>query len=249
MLFLTSPHHAHVWVMTGLLVWQGVIYASAPVSSFWGHRSEMRMLRPEYMASSRTTGLRFSSMITDRPVSWAIGVLALVGVLVFVLAVTLAPEQERIFRTNPEQASFVPSAAMQTPTETQVKAVLYLEEEAALKGSVEDALRLWDPGGVVRDARSTVGDPTDDRLWVGIDAVRRRYVEEFSRHRYLSLRHADASVVIEGDRAVVVNDLHAVLRTPSGIQEVSLTRGDRWTLVRGAKGWRIRELIVNRSPR
>jgi hypothetical protein len=74
-------------------------------------------------------------------------------------------------------------------------------------------------------------------------------MEEFASHRYLSLSHDDASVVIDDHDAVVVNDLHAVLRTPSGVQRVYLSKGDRWTLVRGAQGWRIKELIVNRAPR
>jgi hypothetical protein len=56
-------------------------------------------------------------------------------------------------------------------------------------------------------------------------------------------------VIIEGDRAVIVNDLQAVIRTPNGIQRVYLSRGDRWTLTRGDKGWRISELVVNRAPR
>jgi cellulose synthase/poly-beta-1,6-N-acetylglucosamine synthase-like glycosyltransferase len=249
LLFVNSPRSAYVWVMTGLLAWQTVIYACAPLSSAWGHRSESRLLHPEYLASSRTTGQRFSSMVTDRRVVAGVAGLALLGVLIFYLAVTLAPEQEHIFRTNPEEASLVPAAAMRTPPETQVKAALYMEKEAALEGSVEKALRLWDSSGVIRDARNTAGDPSDDVVWVGFDAVRRRYAQEFARHRYLSLRHSDASVVIEGDSAVVVNDLNAVLQTPSGIQNVYLTRGDRWTLVRRAKGWKIRELILNRSPR
>ena len=49
--------------------------------------------------------------------------------------------------------------------------------------------------------------------------------------------------------AVVVNDLYAVIQTSSGIQRVYLSRGDRWTLTRGEKGWRISELVVNRAPR
>jgi hypothetical protein len=249
LLFADSPHSPHVWVMTGLLAWQGLIYSSALVSSYWGRQSEMRVLHPQYLASSRTTGLRFSSMGTDRRVAWSVGGLALLVALTFFLAISLAPEQERIFRTNPEQASFIPAAAMQTPAETQVKAALYLEKDAALRGNVQDALRLWDSSGVVRDARNTPTTSTDDSVWVGLDAVRRRYTQEFAQHRYLSLRHADASVVIEGDSAVVVNDLYATLQTPSGIQSVFLSHGDRWTLVRGEKGWRIRELILNRSPR
>ena len=101
----------------------------------------------------------------------------------------------------------------------------------------------------MRDANYTKDDPSDDTVWVGLDGVRRRYVEEFARHHYLSLAHTDASVIIEGDRAVVVNDLSAVIETATGIQRVYLSRGDRWTFIRGAKGWRISELIVNRAPR
>jgi cellulose synthase/poly-beta-1,6-N-acetylglucosamine synthase-like glycosyltransferase len=248
-LFANSPRSPHVWVMTGLLMWQSLIYASAPVSSLWGHRSEARLLHPEYLTSSRTTGERFSSMIQSRRIAWGVGGLVLVGALIFYLAVSLAPEQERIYQTNPGGASFIPAAAMQTSSETKVKAVLYFEKEAALAGRVDDALSLWEPDGVVRDANYTVSDPSDDIVWAGLDAVRRRYMEEFASHRYLSLSHDDASVVIDDHDAVVVNDLHAVLRTPSGVQRVYLSKGDRWTLVRGAQGWRIKELIVNRAPR
>jgi ketosteroid isomerase-like protein len=201
------------------------------------------------MTSSRTTGLRFSSMVSDRRVSWSIAGLAVLAGLIFFLAVKLAPEQERIFRTNPEEASLLPAGAMETSPETQVKAAIFMEKEAALEGDVEKALRLWDPNGVVRDARNTQSDASDDSVWAGIEQVRRRYQQEFARHHYLSLHHADASVVIEGDSAVVINDLDAVLQTPSGTQRVLLARGDRWTLVRGANGWRIRELVLNRSPR
>ncbi|HEV8121395.1 MAG TPA: glycosyltransferase [Candidatus Polarisedimenticolia bacterium] len=245
----TTPRAPHVWVMAGLLLWQSLIYVSAPISSFWGHQSELRVMHPEYLSSPRTTGQRFSSMITDRRIAWGLAGLVVLGALVFYLAVTLAPEEERIFRTNPERLAFIPEPLMHPPPETLIKAVQYFEKEAALKGNVEGALALWDPHGVVRDENYTPSDPTDDKVWVGLDGVRRRYTEEFAARRYLSLAHTDASVIIEGDRAVIVNDLQAVIRTPNGIQRVYLSRGDRWTLTRGDKGWRISELVVNRAPR
>jgi cellulose synthase/poly-beta-1,6-N-acetylglucosamine synthase-like glycosyltransferase len=238
-----------VWVMSGLLLWQSLIYLSAPISSFWGHRSELRVAHPEYLNASRTTGLRFSSMITDRRISAALAAAGLAAVLVFFLAIRLAPEMEQVFRTNPRHVPLVPASLMPTPPETQIKALLFLEKEAAIRGDVREALALWDSGGVIRDAGYTPADTSDDRVWVGLDAIRRRYADEFDRHRYLSLAHSDASVFIENDRAVVVNDLHAVIATPSGVQRVFLTRSDRWTFVRGEQGWRIRELIVNRAPR
>jgi cellulose synthase/poly-beta-1,6-N-acetylglucosamine synthase-like glycosyltransferase len=249
LLLATSPPAPHVGVMAGLLLWQSLIYLSAGVSSFWGRRSEMRVLHPGYLISPRTTGQRFSSMITDRRVAWGVTGIVALGALVFYLAASLAPEEERIFRTNPEHMAFIPATAMNPQPEALIKAVQYFEREAALDGNVEAALALWDPQGVVRDENYTPSDPTDDRVWVGLDGVRRRYAEEFAKRRYLSLEHIEASVLIEGDRAVIVNDLRARIRTPAGIQRVYLSRGDRWTFTRGDKGWRITELIVNRAPR
>ncbi len=244
-----TPRAPHVWVMAGLLLWQSLIYLSAPVSSLWGHRSELRALHPGYLTSTRTTGQRFSSMITDRRGAWSVVGIVALGALVFYIAVSVAPEEERIFSTNPERLAFIPQALMQAPPETLIKAVQFFEQEAALGGNVDAALALWDPQGVVRDENYTPSDPTDDRVWRGPDGVRQRYTEEFAKRRYLSLAHTDASVIIEGDRAVVVNDLKAVIETPNGIQTVFLSRGDRWTLTRGEKGWRISELVVNRAPR
>jgi ketosteroid isomerase-like protein len=110
-------------------------------------------------------------------------------------------------------------------------------------------MRLWGENGVIRDANYTVGDERDDRVWTGVEEIRKRYVQEFSQRRYLSLAHTDASVFIEGDRATVVNDLRAEIQTDTGIQTVFLSRGDRWTFTKQRDGWRITELIVNRAPR
>ncbi len=57
-------------VMIGLLLWQGLIYAAAPVGSLWSYRSEARGVRSAYAtASLRTAGLRASSMIVGRSVA------------------------------------------------------------------------------------------------------------------------------------------------------------------------------------
>jgi len=239
----------HVWLMVGLLFWQFLIYASAPLVSIWGHRSEMASLHPQYAASSRTTGQRISDMVTDRS-----GVLRLAGalcaaVVLFSVAVRLAPDEERVFRTNPTRIPFLPAAMMATDPGTQVKATLYMEEQAALRGSAEAALALWEPDGVIRDANYTPADSSDDRIWSGREGILERYVKEFARHRYLSLAHTSASVVIEKDRAVVVNDLRAELATSDGVQFVFLAKGDRWVFHRTPDGWKIAELTVNRAPR
>jgi len=135
------------------------------------------------------------------------------------------------------------------PAPEQVKATIYLEKEAALAGNVDKAVTLWSPNGSVRDANNTADDTSDDHVWAGAGAVRRRYEQEFAHHKYLDLRHVDASVVISGDTATVVNDLYATIETPSGLQHVFLSKGDRWRLVREQEGWRILDLEVNRAPR
>jgi cellulose synthase/poly-beta-1,6-N-acetylglucosamine synthase-like glycosyltransferase len=245
----STPRAPHVWVMSGLLLWQSLIYSSAPISSVWGHRSELRSLHPQYLESTRTTGQRFSSMITARRGALGVAALAVLGALVFYLAVLFAPEEERVFSTNPDRLAFIPESVMNSQPEQLIRTVQYFEKRAALEGNVEAALALWDPGGIVRDENYTPSDPTDDRVWTGLEGVRQRYNEEFAVHHYLSLAHIDASVFIEGDRAVVVNDLQAEIETPTGIQKVYLSRGDRWTFARGRTGWRITELVVNRAPR
>ncbi|MEO5658029.1 MAG: glycosyltransferase family 2 protein, partial [Nitrospiria bacterium] len=237
-------------VMGGLLLWQALIYTAALVSSLWSYRSETGGAHSAYAAaSSRTTGLRFSAMIPEQPVMRAVFGAAVGVFAFFYLSVTLAPEQELLFRANPLHMPLVGRALITAPPATQVKAVLFLEEQSALTADVDRAVGLWDADGVIRDANYTVGDEGDDRIWVGAERIRQRYVDEFSQRRYVSLAHTDASAFIEGDRAIVVNDLRAAIQTATGLQTVFLSRGDRWTFTKGQDGWRITELVVNRAPR
>jgi cellulose synthase/poly-beta-1,6-N-acetylglucosamine synthase-like glycosyltransferase len=248
-LFVGGSLSRHIWVVVGLLGWQGFLYAAAPLASVLGLRSETRALHPQYFESWRNTGQRSSSMVSARGGAWALAGLTGLVLLAYVLAVRLAPEAELAYRTRPLAAGLVPLEVPAPAASSAVRAALYFEKEAAMSGDVEGAVRLWSPDGVVRDANYTLGDSSDDTLWIGLGDIRRRYMQEFARHQYLELRHSDASVFIEGDTAVVVNDLHAKLRTPTGVQDVFLSRGDRWKFVLGPDGWRITELVMNRAPR
>ncbi len=243
------PGSPHVWMMSGLLVWQSVVFGSALLVSLWSRRSELAAAEPARSAAWRTTGLSRGVMIGDRRLGRLVMGLGAFAAIFFVFAVRMAPDPERIFRTNPYRVPLVPAAMMATPDKTQIQAVLFLEAEAALAGSVEEAVRLWDPQGTIRDERSTPWDPADDRVWAGLDGIRQRYVEEFKEHRYLALSHDNESVIIEGDRATVIDDLHAQIRARDGMQQVYLSRSDRWTLARGPGGWRITSLTLNRTPR
>jgi hypothetical protein len=249
LLALELPESPQAWVMTGLLVWQAVVYGSAVVVSAWSRASELKALRPGYATSWRTRGQRLASMVTGRRAAATLALAAVLVLVLFTVAVRFAPERERAYRTAHGRAALVPAAMMETSPEAEVRATLYFEKRAALSGDVAAALRLWEPDGVIRDANFTPDDAADDRVWAGADQLRRRYADEFARHRYLSLSHTDASVLIEGGRAVVVNDLVAEIETPTGRQRVFLARSDRWTLERSLNEWRIRELVVNRAPR
>jgi cellulose synthase/poly-beta-1,6-N-acetylglucosamine synthase-like glycosyltransferase len=248
-LSLRLPQASYAWLMVGLLVWQGVIYSSAIRASVWSHASESRLIHPEYLGSSRTTGRRFSLMVTDRRAArWLLGAGA-AAALIFFLAVWFAPEEEKAYRTSPHAHSLLADELFREPVEAQVKSVIYREGRAALHGDVDAEIELWDPAGVIHDVNYTPDDPTDDRWWVGLDAIRARYRDEFAQRRYLKLAHTDASVLVEGDRATVVNDLRAELSTANGIQRVYLSKGDRWTFRKGDEGWKISELVLNRAPR
>jgi cellulose synthase/poly-beta-1,6-N-acetylglucosamine synthase-like glycosyltransferase len=249
LLCLRLPYAKYGWLMVGLLLWQGIIYSSAFRATAWSVASEARLVHPEYLEASRTTGRRSTSMITERrPLRWILTASAATALL-FLLAIKLAPEEERAFRANPNQTPMIGGELTQASPEAQVKSIVYLEGKAALDADTAAALRLWDRAGVIRDAHYTLADSTDDRVWRGHDAIRERYRDEFGQRRYLELSHSDASVIIEGNTATLVNDLRAKILTPNGVQSVFLSKGDRWELKREDGTWRITQLVVNRTPR
>jgi cellulose synthase/poly-beta-1,6-N-acetylglucosamine synthase-like glycosyltransferase len=249
LLCLRLPYARYGWLMVGLLLWQAIIYSSAFRATTWSVASAARLVHPEYLEGSRTTGRRTTSMVTERrPLRWILTASAATAVL-FVLAVKLAPEEERAFRANPHQTPVIGGELTKSSPEGQVKSIVYLEGKAALDADIDAALRLWDPGGVIRDAHYTLADSSDDRVWRGQEAIRERYRKEFGQRRYLELSHSDASVIIEGNTATLVNDLRANILTPNGIQSVFLSKGDRWVLRREDGTWRIMDLVVNRTPR
>ncbi|MGE5175811.1 MAG: glycosyltransferase [Hyphomicrobiales bacterium] len=243
------PYARYVWLMVGLLVWQGIIYSSALRASVWSVASEAKLAHPDYLRGSRTTGRRFSSMVSDRRVIRGILVAAGLAALLYTAGVWFAPEEERMWRGHPESNRVIGRELTTPPDEARVKTLLYLEGQAALHGDVDGAVRLWSADGVIRDENYTPADTTDDRVWDGREAIRARYRSEFRQRKYLRLRHSDASVFIEGDRATVVNDLRAEMLTARGIQTVDLSRSDRWTFRKGKDGWRIAELVLNRARR
>jgi hypothetical protein len=170
-------------------------------------------------------------------------------VFLFYQAIKNAPEIEKIYRTNPEQAQLIPHTLVRNPPESFISAKIYLEETAALNSDVSSALVLWSPAGVIWDQNYTPHDTTDDRVWSGLDQIRKRYEDEFRARKYIRLEHRNISTFIEENAATLVNDLDATLISNGKRQRVFLSKGDQWILKKEGDEWKITGLTINRTPR
>lgn len=249
LLLATESVTGTIILLLGLLVWQAFIYGSALIANIWSYRSEMLATNPILFQTSRTTGERFRSMVTDRRAAFSVMGATALAAFLFYLAVTQAPEDEVIFRTNPLHSPVLSHSLINNPPETYIKAKIFLEERAALAGDVQAAVVLWSHDGIIRDANYTPENEEDDRVWIGLDRIRERYEEEFQLRSYLRLSHQNISSFIEDESAIVVNDLAATLRTDGKLQKVFLSKGDRWTFRKENGEWKITSLTVNRAPR
>lgn len=251
-LILSGPTNGTLLLLASLLGWQGFIYGSSLVVSLWSYRSEQKVTDPILLQTSRTTGERFRSMVTDRR---AVLGLAAVGGFVaffFYFSVTLAPDQEKVFRTLPAERPEIPSAPralINNPPEALIRAKVFSEENAALSKDIDAAVALWSRDGVIRDVNYTLHDESDDRVWRGLDQIRARYEEEFGLRTYVNLSHQNLSMFIEEEKASVVNDLSATIQSAGKKQKVFLSKGDRWTFRKEGDEWKISSLTVNRTPR
>ena len=111
------------------------------------------------------------------------------------------------------------------------------EGRAARERDADRLASLWADDSVVRDARHTPDDMSDDRVWEGRDAIMSRYTSEIF---YLTLEDAgpmDLVFDVRGDAAVVTGT------TRMG-DEVS-PGGERWTFARQRGGWVIAGITFN----
>jgi cellulose synthase/poly-beta-1,6-N-acetylglucosamine synthase-like glycosyltransferase/ketosteroid isomerase-like protein len=232
-----------------LLLWQSTIYLSALLTSAWDY-GERRGKVP-WRIGFRTLGYAIGKSTTERPMALGVGLAVLVLGQIFFLAVMHQPPTEKLFRADPLH-QFLPAASLIPPTlEERAAAVLVSEAAAAKTTDIDMALTLWAPDAVIVDENFTPGQPEDDRVWQGQRAVRERYVREFRERDYVSLQHLNLDIRVEGNRAVIMNDLDASIRHgPSGrLEQVKLPRSDRWELRESDGRWQIVKLEVNRTPR
>jgi ketosteroid isomerase-like protein len=121
--------------------------------------------------------------------------------------------------------------------EEAIRAVIAAEGRAARERDADRLASLWAEDGVVRDARHTPDDMSDDQVWEGRDAIMSRYTSEIF---YLTLEDAgpmDLVFDVRGDAAVVTGT------TRMG-DEVS-PGGERWTFARQRGGWVITGITFN----
>lgn len=131
-----------------------------------------------------------------------------------------------------------------TPTpasdEEAVMQLLDAEAEAVVSQDIERLMEIWRQDGVVADANHTPDNPSDDRVWSGIAAIRERYVNEIFPSAPSSATHPDAEVIVEGNTAT------ALTTTTIGLDHAP--GGDKWTLAKTDGRWMITSLTFNLEP-
>ncbi len=144
------------------------------------------------------------------------------------------------------QATVTPSQPQRPPTpvpandEEAIVGLLRAEGEAVVAQDMDRLAELWAEDAIVRDAKHTPEDTSDDALWRGIDAIMDRYVVLVFPGNPQLVEPEIVSIDIEGDKATVVST------TRIG-EEVS-PGGDTWTFVRRDGRWWIASLTYNLEP-
>jgi hypothetical protein len=128
--------------------------------------------------------------------------------------------------------------------EEQIAALLRAEGELVAAQQIDALMALWADGGEVVDAKHSPDDPSDDQRWMGLDAVRHRYVRiVFPGNPApppLESPDPPPTVTIDGDRAEV--------RSTTRIGGEVAPAGDRWNFVRHGDCWSIAALTYNLEP-
>jgi cellulose synthase/poly-beta-1,6-N-acetylglucosamine synthase-like glycosyltransferase len=238
------------WTLTVfLLLWQSVIYFSAVRSSIWSYAEARPPRRRLWLQSFHTAGPRTGRFITEPRVAVTLVLALAVVVALFYMGRRRAPLIERVHAVDPLQ-QYIPAASLNQTSDpaTVSAAVLVNEAEAAKRGDVEAALRLWSPQGTIVDADFKPEPAPGDKTWTGVEQVRARYVSEFAQRHYESLRHLNLNVKVSPDEIVITNDLSAVFESENTTQHIQLPRKDRWIVRRVGDDWRIVRLEVNLAP-
>lgn len=123
-----------------------------------------------------------------------------------------------------------------TPTpasdEEAVLQLLNAESEGVVSQDIDRLMEIWAQDGVVTDANHTPDNPSDDRVWNGIAAIRERYVNEIFPSAPSSVTHPDVELTIEGDSATVIStSTIGIDHAPGGDQWIFAKRDGRWVII------------------
>ncbi len=128
-----------------------------------------------------------------------------------------------------------------TPTpasdEEAVYQLLHAEGEGVVSQDIDRLMEIWAQDGVVTDASHTPDNPSDDRIWTGIAAIRERYINEIFPSAPSSVTHPDVELTIEGNSAT------AISTSTIGIDHAPA--GDLWTFAKRDGRWLITSLTFN----
>jgi ketosteroid isomerase-like protein len=128
-----------------------------------------------------------------------------------------------------------------TPTpasdEEAVFQLLNAEAEGVVSQDIDRLMEIWAEDGLVTDANHTPDNPSDDRAWEGIAAIRERYVNEIFPSAPSSVTHPDVELSIAGDSATAT--------TTSTIGTDHAPGGDLWTFAKRDGRWLITSLTFN----
>ena len=125
--------------------------------------------------------------------------------------------------------------------EEAILQLLTAEGEALVAADIDRLMGLWAEDAVVRDARHTPDDPSDDWVWEGRDAIRQRYVNLVLPGNPQEAGAVDVNLTIEGDRATAISTTRIGSEVSPG--------GDRWTFRRINGTWKIESLTYNLEQR
>jgi len=121
-----------------------------------------------------------------------------------------------------------------------ILALMAAEAEAAVHDDAARLLELWAADGLIRDARHTPDDPTDDHTWIGHDAILSRYFTIVFPLYLTQLARADVILTVDGDTATA---------TATTVIEGEVSPGgERWTFARVEGEWRIASIVFNLEP-
>jgi ketosteroid isomerase-like protein len=163
--------------------------------------------------------------------------LAALIVVVAVVAACSGPEVPAPPSDIPTPRPRGTDTPMPANDEEAVMQLLNAEAEGVVSQDIDRLMEIWHQDGAVTDANHTPDNPSDDRVWDGIAAIRERYVNEIFPSAPSSVTHPDAEVTVEGNTAT------AVSTTTIGIDHAP--GGDQWTFVKTEGRWLITGLTFN----